>query len=117
MSLILKQFPYDFVFLIINVQFSFVADRRSVLVNMRTHIPERLLQISSETRTVLATNKDKFLKIYLYFTEPVMNSSSEILSAITINQGSLFPINGTSRGQRRFGYQVHFHLSGLAILC
>lgn len=93
------------------------ADKRSVVVNMRTHIPERLLQISTETRTILATNKDKFLKLYLYFTAPVMNSSAEILNAIDINQGSLVPINGSSRGQRRFGYQVHFHLSTLTLLC
>ncbi|KAH6770632.1 transmembrane protein [Perilla frutescens var. hirtella] len=90
-------------------------DRRSVLVNMRTHIPERLLQISSETRTILATNKDKFLKIYLYFTEPVMNSSAEILNSMNINQGSLVPISGSSRGQRRFGYQFT-NVSDLAIV-
>lgn len=89
------------------------ADRRSVFVNMRTHIPEKLLQINSATRTILATNKNKFLKIYLYFTEPVMNSSAEILNAIDLNQGSLVPISGSSRGQRRFGYQVCYHLSGL----
>ncbi|XP_057804502.1 uncharacterized protein LOC131019899 isoform X2 [Salvia miltiorrhiza] len=89
-------------------------DKRSVLVNMRTHIPERLLQISTETRTILATNKDKFLKIYLYFTEPVMNSSAEILNSIDINQGSLVPINGSSHGQRRFGYQIT-NISNMAI--
>ncbi|KAG6386568.1 hypothetical protein SASPL_151734 [Salvia splendens] len=89
-------------------------DKRTVLVNMRTHIPERLLQISTETRTVLATNKDKFLKLYLYFTEPVMNSSAEILNSININQGSLVPINGSTRGQRRFGYQIT-NMSNLAV--
>lgn len=87
-----------------------------MLVNMRTHIPERLLQISSETRTILATNKDKFLKLYLYFTQPVMNSSAEIMNSINVNQGSLALINGSSRGQRRFGYQVRHHLSRLTIL-
>ncbi|KAL8465483.1 hypothetical protein ACS0TY_034837 [Phlomoides rotata] len=80
-------------------------DRRSVFVNMRTHIPEQLLQINSATRTILTTNKNKFLKIYLYFTEPVMNSSAEILNSINLNQGLLVPISGSSRGQRRFGYQ------------
>ncbi|KAL0417123.1 UNVERIFIED_CONTAM: hypothetical protein Slati_3544200 [Sesamum latifolium] len=38
-------------------------DRRSVFVNLRTHIPERILQINSEARTVLATNKNKNLKL------------------------------------------------------
>ncbi|KAL1568226.1 hypothetical protein AAHA92_03621 [Salvia divinorum] len=98
-----------------NSTFVIHFDKRSVLVNMRTHIPERLLQISTETRTVLATNKDKFLKVYLYFTEPVMNSSAEILNSISINQGSLLPINGSSRGQRRFGYQIT-NMSNLAIV-
>ncbi|GFP90721.1 hypothetical protein PHJA_001216000 [Phtheirospermum japonicum] len=90
-------------------------DRRSVHVNMRTHIPERLLQIASETRTVLATNKNKYLKVYLYFTEPVVNSSAEILNSLKLNQGSLVPINGSSFGQRRFGYQLA-DISELAIV-
>lgn len=85
-------------------------------MNLRTHVPERLLQINSETRTVLATNKNKHLKVYLYFTEPVMNSSAEILNSLNTNQGSLVPISGSSYGQRRFGYQVCYQLSRLTIL-
>ncbi|KAK6123517.1 hypothetical protein DH2020_042738 [Rehmannia glutinosa] len=90
-------------------------DRRSVHVNLRTHIPERLLQINSETRTILATNKNKNLKVYLYFTEPVVNSSAEILNSLQTNQGSLVPINGSSFGQRRFGYELT-NISELAIV-
>ncbi|KAK6148358.1 hypothetical protein DH2020_019270 [Rehmannia glutinosa] len=90
-------------------------DRRSVHVDLRTHIPERLLQINSETRTILATNKNKNLKIYLYFTEPVVNSSAEILSSLNTNQGSLVSINGSSFGQRRFGYELT-NISELAIV-
>ncbi|PIN20252.1 hypothetical protein CDL12_07057 [Handroanthus impetiginosus] len=90
-------------------------DRRRVYVNLRTHIPERLLQISSETRTVLATNKNKNLKVYLYFTEPIMNSSAEILNSLNTNQGSLVPIDGSSYGQRRFGYQLT-NISDMAIV-
>ncbi|KAL3642338.1 hypothetical protein CASFOL_013153 [Castilleja foliolosa] len=90
-------------------------DRRSVHVNMRTHIPETLLQIASETRTVLATNKNKYLKVYLYFTEPIVNSSAEVLNSLKLNQGSLVPINGSSFGQRRFGYQFA-DVSELAIV-
>ncbi|KAL7098476.1 hypothetical protein ACP275_09G019800 [Erythranthe tilingii] len=90
-------------------------DRRSVFVNLRTHIPERLLEIKSETRTVLATNKNKNLKVYLYFTEPVTNSSSEILNSLNTNQGSLVPINGSSFGQRRFGYQI-VNISDLSVV-
>ncbi|GER38508.1 flagellar L-ring protein [Striga asiatica] len=90
-------------------------DRRSVHVDMRTHVPERLLQINSDTRTVLATNNNKYLKVYLYFTEPVVNSSAEILNSLKLNQGSLVPINGSTFGQRRFGYQL-MDISDLAIV-
>ncbi|KAG8378846.1 hypothetical protein BUALT_Bualt07G0027200 [Buddleja alternifolia] len=91
-------------------------DRRSVFVNLRTHISERLLQINSDTRTVLATNKSKNLKVYLYFTEPVMNSSAEIMNSLNTSEGSLVPISGNnSLGQRRFGYQL-INISELAIV-
>ncbi|XP_075492963.1 uncharacterized protein LOC142530922 isoform X2 [Primulina tabacum] len=81
-------------------------DRRSVYVNMRTRIPERLLQIDEGTRAVMATNKIKNLKVYLYFMEPVMNSSAEILNTISTSQGLLVPITGKNFGKRRFGYQL-----------
>lgn len=82
-------------------------DRRSVYVSMRTRIPGRLLQIDEGTRAVMATNKIKNLKVYLYFTEPVMNSSAEILNTINTSQGLLVPITGKNFGNRRFGYQVY----------
>ncbi|KAM3381109.1 putative protein isoform X1 [Capsicum galapagoense] len=81
-------------------------DRRKVFVDIRTHIPERLLQIDSATRTVLATNSTENMEMYLYFTEPISNSSTEILNSLSLSQGSLTPISGNSFGQRRFGFQV-----------
>ncbi|MCE3214867.1 hypothetical protein HAX54_000154 [Datura stramonium] len=81
-------------------------DRRTVSVDIRTHIPERLLQIDSETRTVLATNSIENMEVYLYFTEPVSNSSTEILNSLSISQGLLTPIIGNSFGERRFGFQI-----------
>ncbi|KAL4274505.1 uncharacterized protein LOC107622163 [Arachis ipaensis] len=81
-------------------------DRRKVYVNLRTHIPEKLLQLNSETRTVQATNDNDKLKVYLYFSAPVLNSSSEIMKSLSISQGSLLPINEESLGNRRFGYSV-----------
>lgn len=81
-------------------------DRRTVLVDIRTHIPERLLQIDSEMRTVLATNSTENMEVYLYFTEPISNSSTEILNSLSITQGLLTPISGNSLGERRFGFQV-----------
>lgn len=81
-------------------------DRRTVSVDIRTHISERLLQIDSETRTVLATNSTENMEVYLYFTEPISNSSTEILNSLSISQGLLAPISGNSFGERRFGFQV-----------
>ncbi|KAJ8553902.1 hypothetical protein K7X08_024580 [Anisodus acutangulus] len=81
-------------------------DRRTVFVDIRTHIPERLLQIDSETRTVLATNSAENMEVYLYFTEPISNSSTEILNSLSISQGLLTPISGNTLGERRFGFQI-----------
>lgn len=78
-------------------------------MNLKTHIPERQLPIESETRTVLATNKNRNLKVYLYFTEPVLNTSAEILNSITTSEGSFLPVSGDTFGNRRFGYQVGDH--------
>lgn len=85
---------------------------------MRTHIPERLLQIDTDTRTVLATNKNRDLLVYLYFTEPVVNSTAEVFNSLNASQGTLVSISGNSLGQRRFGYQVRsaFRTNYVAIL-
>ncbi|CAO2819058.1 unnamed protein product [Amaranthus hypochondriacus] len=79
-------------------------DRRSDLVSIRTHVPERLIQFGGETRAVLATNSFENLKVYLYFMEPVLNTSTEILSSIDTTEGMLRPINGSNLENRRFGY-------------
>ncbi|KAJ1418288.1 putative transmembrane protein [Sesbania bispinosa] len=81
-------------------------DRRKVYVNTRIHIPEKLLQLNSETRTVQATNDYNKLKVYLYFSAPVLNSSTEIMNSLNISQGSLLPINAKSLGNRRFGFMI-----------
>ncbi|GMH16785.1 hypothetical protein Nepgr_018626 [Nepenthes gracilis] len=90
-------------------------DRRSVFVRMRTHVPERLLQINDETRTVQATNNYKYLKLYLYFTQPVLNTSYEILNTLTSSEGMLHPIAGKSLMNRRFGYRIE-NLSSIAVV-
>ncbi|XP_047316838.1 uncharacterized protein LOC124920397 isoform X2 [Impatiens glandulifera] len=81
-------------------------DRREVFVNVKTHIPEKLLQIDDQTRSVQATDNHKNLKVYLYFSKPVINSSMEVLNSLTINEGSLSPIDGDTHGNRRFGFIV-----------
>ncbi|GMQ10057.1 hypothetical protein CsSME_00053206 [Camellia sinensis var. sinensis] len=89
-----------------NSSFLIHFDRRSVFVNLRTRIPERLLQLNNETRTVQATNNHKNLKVYLYFSVPVLNSSAEILNSLHTSQGSLLPISGNRLRNRRFGFMV-----------
>ncbi|KMT10614.1 hypothetical protein BVRB_5g117340 [Beta vulgaris subsp. vulgaris] len=89
-----------------NSSFIIHVDRRRVMVSLRTHVPERLLELGGATRTVQATNSFKNLKVYLYFTEPVLNTSAEILSSINMTEGMLRPINGSSLANRRFGYLI-----------
>lgn len=83
-----------------------ISDRRKVYVNLRTHIPEKLLQFNSETRAVHATNDYNKLEVYLYFSVPVLNSSTEIMNSLNISQGSLLPTSSETLGNRRFGFSV-----------
>ncbi|KAJ8536474.1 hypothetical protein K7X08_034875 [Anisodus acutangulus] len=46
------------------------------------------------------------MEVYLYFTEPISNSSTEILNSLSISQGLLTPISGNTLGERRFVFQV-----------
>ena len=77
-----------------------------MFVNLRTHVPEKLLELNGDTRTVQATNSYKNLKVYLYFSDPVLNSSIEVLSSLNTSQGVLLPSGGRSLGNRRFGFLV-----------
>ncbi|XP_038894141.1 uncharacterized protein LOC120082862 isoform X2 [Benincasa hispida] len=90
-------------------------DRRKLLANLKTRVPERLLQLNSDTRLVQATNKLDNLKVYLYFSEPVLNSSVEVLNALEVSDGMLLPISGRSLGNRRFSFWVT-NVSGIAII-
>ncbi|PKI59122.1 hypothetical protein CRG98_020488 [Punica granatum] len=90
-------------------------DRRSVFVNLRTHIPEQLLQLDNVIRTVQATNNYDNLKVYLYFSEPILNSSVEILGSLNTSQGLLHPINSNTLANRRFGFMVT-NLSSISIV-
>ncbi|XP_057442927.1 uncharacterized protein LOC130734497 isoform X2 [Lotus japonicus] len=81
-------------------------DRRKAYVNIRIHVPEKLLQLNSETRTVQATNDYDKLKVFLYFSAPVLNSSTEIMNSLNISQGSLVQTSAKTRGNRRFGFMI-----------
>ncbi|RWW01797.1 hypothetical protein BHE74_00021992, partial [Ensete ventricosum] len=90
-------------------------DRRSVFMNITTHIPQRLLQLNGEIRTAEATNTAKDLRIYLSFSEPVLNSSEEILGLLHASSGLLVPTNRSNLGNRRFGYLVH-NISSMTVV-
>ncbi|KAK1433829.1 hypothetical protein QVD17_10747 [Tagetes erecta] len=92
-------------------------DRRNVYVNMRTHIPERLLKLDNNERSVQVTNKYMNLKLYLYFSEPIVNTSTEVLKSLNVSQGSLVlaTSNNESLGNRRFGFQF-INISDVAIV-
>ncbi|XP_011028534.1 PREDICTED: uncharacterized protein LOC105128518 isoform X1 [Populus euphratica] len=98
-----------------NSSFFVHFDRRSVFVDLRIHIPEKLLQLNNEIRTVKATNNDDNLKFYMYFSEPILNSSAEILNSLNTSQGVLLPISGENLGNRKFGFQVA-NLSSIAVV-
>jgi hypothetical protein len=69
-------------------------------------VPGKMLQIQGVTRLVQATNDDKDLRVYLSFAQPVLNSSQEILAALTATGAVLTPTNRSTLGNRRFGYVV-----------
>ncbi|CAL9082669.1 unnamed protein product [Musa acuminata var. zebrina] len=98
-----------------NSSFILHFDRRSVFMNMTTHIPQRLLQLNGEIRTAEATNTAKDLRIYLSFSEPVLNSSEEILGLLHASSGLLVPTNRNNLGNRRFGYIVH-NISSMTVV-
>lgn len=98
-----------------NSSFYVHYDQRNVFVDLRAHVPEKLLQLRSETRTIQATNNYNNLKVYLYFSAPILNSSTEILSSLSISKGTLLPITGENHGNRRFGFMVA-NISNIAII-
>lgn len=92
-------------------------DRRNIYADLRTHIPEQLLQLDNNIRTVQATNKYKNLKLYLYFTQPIVNTSTEVLKSLKVSEGSLISAtsDNDSFGNRRFGFQL-VDISKIAIV-
>ncbi|XP_022923836.1 uncharacterized protein LOC111431430 isoform X5 [Cucurbita moschata] len=90
-------------------------DRRKLVPNLKTRVPERLIQLNNDIRLVQATNKYDNLKLYLYFSESVLNSSLEVLNSLEVSKGRLLPIHGRSLGNRRFSFSVT-NVSGIAII-
>ncbi|KAM7272613.1 hypothetical protein ACFE04_027276 [Oxalis oulophora] len=98
-----------------NSTFFIRFDRRKSFVDLRTHVPETLVQLNSITRLVQATNDYDKLKVYLYFSEPIKNLSAEIMNCLNTSQGTLVPIDGDNLGNRRYGFTVA-NLSMIAIV-
>ncbi|CAA7410296.1 unnamed protein product [Spirodela intermedia] len=90
-------------------------DRRNVSVDVKTRIAQKLIQINRVPRTVEATNDDRDLRVYVNFSVPVVNSSSEILRALRTTAGVLVPTNRSSLGNRRFVLMVK-NVSRIAIV-
>ncbi|KAK6920681.1 hypothetical protein RJ641_014359 [Dillenia turbinata] len=100
-----------------NSSLSIQIDRRHKAENLTTPSPAtaKLFQINGQSRTVLATNKYEDLKVWLYFSEPVLNSSAQILHTLSTSEGQLLPTNEDTLGNRRFIYQIQ-NLSAMSIV-
>ncbi|TKW25473.1 hypothetical protein SEVIR_3G122400v4 [Setaria viridis] len=90
-----------------NSTFTLHFDRRDDSMNITATVPEKMLQIQGVTRLVQATNDEKDLRVYLSFAQPVLNSSQEILTALTATGAILTPTKRSTLGNRRFGYVVN----------
>nr|CAB3460534.1 unnamed protein product [Digitaria exilis] len=101
----------------LNSTFTLHFDRREDSMSIAATVPEKMLEIQGVTRLVQATNDEKDLRIYLTFAQPVLNSSSEILKALTATDAVLTPTNRSTLGNRRFGYVVSssFHEASKSI--
>ncbi|KAK4568694.1 hypothetical protein RGQ29_004196 [Quercus rubra] len=109
-----------------NSNFTLRFDRRSLVVNLTTHVPERQLDVNGETRLVRATNNCVKLRICLTFLVPVLNSTAEILKSLEpkilyslpMSRGKLLPLNVSKDdpGHRRFEFMVAGCISGMAIV-
>jgi hypothetical protein len=85
-------------------------------MNITSRVPQKPLEINGMVRTVIATNDDNYLKIYLEFSEPVLNSTQEILPLLHTSSGMLAPTSRSQTlGNRRFGYIVSLFLESLHI--
>ncbi|KAJ3695643.1 hypothetical protein LUZ60_001020 [Juncus effusus] len=90
-----------------NSSYTLHFDKRDVTVNITTRIPQKPIQLNGLVRMAEATNDEKYLKIYLDFSVPVLNSSQEILGLLQTNGSTLVPTNrNNTLGNRRFGFIV-----------
>lgn len=93
-------------FLNFTVILLYCPDRRPVYVDLWTSVPSYELEISRVPRTVIATNKTEDLNIFLEFSDPVMNSTEDIMNVLHANAGYFSPLPSGIHGNRRFGFEV-----------
>ncbi|KAJ4808042.1 Glutathione transport system permease protein gsiD [Rhynchospora pubera] len=92
----------------LNSSYNLHYDKRAVTMNITSRVPQKPLDLNGMMRTVEATNDNDYLKIYVEFSEPVLNSSQEILPLLRTSGGTLVPTyRNHTLGNRRFGYFVN----------
>ncbi|KAJ7525686.1 hypothetical protein O6H91_17G061800 [Diphasiastrum complanatum] len=98
-----------------NSSFVIHFDRRMIFANLSTSVPESEISINNQPRTLRATNRQDELFIFLDFSEPVINTTAEILSQFTMGIGALIPTTRKTHGNRRFSFQIT-NVSSLAVM-
>lgn len=83
-----------------------LLDRRPVLVDLWTSVPSYEVKVNKVPRTVLATNKMEDLDIFLEFSDHIINTTTEIVSALQANAGNFKPVHSKTHGSRRFVFKV-----------
>ncbi|XP_050380058.1 uncharacterized protein LOC126797478 [Argentina anserina] len=90
-------------------------DRRPVLADLWTSVPAYELVMNGVLRTVLATNKMEDMKIFLGFSIPIINTTEQVLNAMSVNSGKLMPIHRRNQGSRQFDFQIR-NITGTKIV-
>ncbi|KAL5717574.1 hypothetical protein ACHQM5_010557 [Ranunculus cassubicifolius] len=85
---------------------SVTIDRRPVTVDLWTTVPSYEMKINKVPRTVFATNTTEDMEICLDFSDPVVNSTKEIISALHTNVGNFIAVHSKTHGNRRFIFKL-----------
>ncbi|CAI0457629.1 unnamed protein product [Linum tenue] len=88
-------------------------DRRPVVADLWMPVSSYVLKINGVPRTVLSTNKMEELKIFLDFSNPIKNSTEEVLSALHVKSGSVSSVLSGHQGNGKFAFRDwHSHFTG-----
>ncbi|CAI0457628.1 unnamed protein product [Linum tenue] len=81
-------------------------DRRPVVADLWMPVSSYVLKINGVPRTVLSTNKMEELKIFLDFSNPIKNSTEEVLSALHVKSGSVSSVLSGHQGNGKFAFRL-----------